>query len=109
MKARFIQADVFDMASDLGQLNEKMDIIIACQFFHLFEWEKQVAAMKRVVEFSPPGAVVIGYQQAQVEAKEIPRSWGRMFFHDTESFQKIWRQVEAEREANGGFEFLWLI
>ena len=64
MKAYFVQTDVLDSTSDLERFNGSMEIIIACQFFHLFDWEKQVAAMKRAVKLSRPGAQVIGYQQA---------------------------------------------
>ena len=78
MKAYFVQTDVLDSTSDLERFNGSIDIIIACQFFHLFDREKQVAAMKRVVKLSRPGAQVIGYQQAQEKAQEMLRPWGRM-------------------------------
>lgn len=96
MTAKFIEADILDTASQLRQLNGRMDIIIACQFLHLFSWEQQIVAMKRIVGFSRPGSILIGYQRAQVQAQEISRKWGRMYYHTAETFREIWRQVEGQ-------------
>ena len=98
MHAQFVEADIFDTtaSSGLHALQGKMDIIIACQFLHLFNWDGQVKAMKRIVDLSRPGTVLIGHQQGQVEAREIEIKWARMYCHDVESFRKIWRQVEKE-------------
>ena len=93
--AKFLKADIFDQASDLRQWDGRMDIIIACQLLHLFDWEKQLVAMKRIVGFSRPGSVLIGYQRAQMRAREIVRPWGRMYFHNSETFRQIWREVES--------------
>lgn len=97
MKGQFIQADVFDDNSPLSQFNGKMDIVIANQFIHLFDWKKQVIAAKRIIGFtSGPGAIVIGYQRAREmpENKVVP--WGEMFIHNVESWYELWRQVGEE-------------
>ena len=96
MHATFIQADIFDQQSDLQKLDGRVDIILACQFLHLFDWEKQLGAMKRIVKLSRPGSMVIGYQRAQVIAQECARPWGIMYLHDVEPFRKIWIQVSNE-------------
>ena len=96
MKATFLEAEILDQLSDLQQLDGRMDIIMACQFLHLFDWDRQVVTMKRIVGFSRPGSVVLGYQRAQVQAREIVRPWGAMYFHNEETFRMIWRQVESE-------------
>ena len=99
MCAKFVQADIFDPDSDLVRLSGQMDIIIASQFLHLFDWKKQVLAMKKVVELSRPGSTLIGYQRGQVRAQEVMRPWGRMFFHDLETYREIWHQVVAETSS----------
>ncbi len=99
MRATFVQGDIFDRNSDLQLLNGQMDIIIACQFLHLFDWDKQVIAAKRIVELSRPGSVLVGFQRAQVRAQELMRPWGPMYFHNAETFKKMWSQVEDETET----------
>ena len=94
--AKFIKADILDTASDLSQLNGRMDIIIACQFLHLFDWEKQIEAVKRIVRFSRPHSILVGYQRAQVQPREVERPWGRMYFHNEETFREMWCHVERE-------------
>lgn len=96
MVANFVEADIFDTDSGLEKLSGRIDIIIANQFLHLFDWEGQIAAMKAIVKLSKPGSIVIGYQRAQVPAQEIRRPWGTMYLHDLDTFQKIWQRVELE-------------
>ena len=104
MCAKFIQADIFDPNSDLVPLYGQMDIIIASQFLHLFDWERQVLAIKRVVDLSKVGSVLVGYQRGQVQAQEVMRPWGRMFIHDLATYGEIWRQVEMETSSRWDVE-----
>ena len=104
MRARFVQADIFDPDSDLVHLSGQMDIIIASQFLHLWDWKRQVLAMKRVVELSRPGAILVGYQRGQVRAQEVMRPWGTMFFHDLDTYREIWHQVEVETSSRWDVE-----
>ena len=99
MEAKFIQTDFCDRSSDLQLLQGQTDIIIACQFLHLFSWEKQIEASKRIVELSRPGSMLIGYQRAQEQAQETARPWGLMYFHSAESFQRMWSQIEDETKT----------
>ncbi|MCJ1270149.1 hypothetical protein MMC22_010045 [Lobaria immixta] len=96
MKARFIQADIFDPASPLGDLKGKIDIFIICQFFHLFGWEKQIEVGKKIVEMSRPGAQLIGYHTGRMEAEESHVQFRTMFFHNVETFKKLWRDIGIE-------------
>lgn len=104
MVAKFIQADILDTGSGLGQLTGMFDVIIANQFFHLFDWEGQVSVMKRIVELSKPGTILIGYQRAQVPPRELERQWGKMYFHDDETYRKLWQRVELETKSEWDLE-----
>ena len=53
-------------------------------------------AMRRIVEFSRPGSVLIGYQHAHVQAQEFSRPWGQMYFYSAETYRDIWHQVEGQ-------------
>ena len=99
MLAKFIQADILNADSDLNQLKGQADIIMVNQVLHLFDWKKQVAAIKQIVNLSKPGSLVVGYQRAQVPAREVERPWGRMYLHDHESFQRIWSTVASETSS----------
>lgn len=96
MTATFIQADIQDPDSGLRELEAKIDVVIANQFLHLFDWEGLVSAMKKIVGLSRRKTVLIGYQRGQVPPKEIERPWGKMYVHDEETYRKIWQRVELE-------------
>ena len=71
MLATFIPADILDPDSGLKALNGKVDIVITNQILHLFDWQGQIRAMKRIVECSRPETLVVGYQRAQIPPKEV--------------------------------------
>lgn len=100
MKARFIQADIFDQNSELVDFKGRFDIILVCQFLHLFSLQQQLEAIKKIIGFSKAGTVLIGYQIGRVEAIEESRPWGIMFYHNVQSFQAMWRQAERDTETS---------
>ena len=100
MKARFIQADVFDPDSPLRDLNGKIDIIFACQFLHLFSWKQQIEAIKKIVDMSRPGTCLLGYQIGRVQSVEVRRPWGMMFYHNVDSFKELWFQIARDTATN---------
>lgn len=93
MKAQFIQADIFDTHSRLNQLDGKIDIIIACQFLHLFDWDGQIKAIRKIIELSRLESVVVGYQRARTSPMKVPFPWGEMFIHDPTTFREIWEKA----------------
>jgi hypothetical protein len=96
MEAQFIQADIFD-CSKLSEWNGAMDVVLACQFLHLFDWAGQVTVMKRIVEFTKgPGALVVGYQRArEVTERNVKWPRGMMFVHGLGTWPEI--RVEVEK------------
>ena len=73
MKAKLIQANIFDVNDELERLKGTVDVIIANQFLHLFNWEGQLRAMKKIVELSKPQSMAVGYQRALVPRMEVER------------------------------------
>jgi hypothetical protein len=101
LKAKFIEADVFDAESGLKELNGKLDIVHAASFFHLFDWDGQVKAAKRVVGLlkAEPGVLVFGRQGGNVNADVITRlmkDQQAAYWHNPESWAKMWKQVGDE-------------
>ena len=102
MKARFVKADIFappeeeEGSAALDRLKGQVDFVFLCQFLHLFSWEGQVAALKRAVAMSRPGAMFLGYQIGRTEALEVEQPWGKMLLQNEDSFRRMMRQVGEE-------------
>ncbi|KAJ5309683.1 S-adenosyl-L-methionine-dependent methyltransferase [Penicillium atrosanguineum] len=61
----------------------------------------QLEAAKKLVAFAKPGALVMGYQIGNVEAKEVVNSTLQVcqWRHDPVSFAKMWDQVGAGTDS----------
>ena len=55
--------------------------------------------MKSFVELSKPVTIFIGYQRGKVPPEELKRPWMYMYFHNQESYRKLWRRVELESKS----------
>jgi hypothetical protein len=100
LKSKFIAADVFDPDSELKQLDEQLGIIYATCFFHLFDWNQQVAIGKRFVKLlkPEPGALILGYHVGQSEPSELQALTlkGKMYRHNVDTWEKMWQQIGDE-------------
>lgn len=100
LKSIFLEADIFDPESQLKQLDGKIDIVNATSFFHLFDYDGQVKAAKRVVQLLKPnsGSTIIGRQGGQLEAGNIAHVTKdkSVYWHNPESWAKMWEQVGRE-------------
>lgn len=100
LKTQFIEADVFDEDSGLKQLDGKLSIVLAHSFFHLFDWESQVKAVKRVIQLlkPEPGVIVFGRQGAMVDAGSFEHANREesIYWHNVESWERLWKQVGEE-------------
>lgn len=94
LKAHFMEADVFDAEGPLKQLEGKMDFVQISLFLHLFDLEGQVKACERIVSLmkTEKGSLILGQQIGSL--KTGPMAVGsKMFKHNVESFEKMWKEV----------------
>ncbi len=101
LRSTFIAADIFDPSSSLAQLHGRIDIVYAGSFLHLFDWESQVAAAKRLVALMRPqkGGLIVGQGFGHLDADLYPlgpNTSRRIYKHNPESFARMWEQVGAE-------------
>ena len=107
MKAKFIEADILDLeiSPHLMELRGRLDIILANQLFHLFDWNRQVKVAVNLVKLSNPKTWIIGHQIGSSIGRAIPvhpNTGGEAggagsttkFFHTPKTWQAMWRQVE---------------
>ncbi|KAJ5565060.1 hypothetical protein N7513_001302 [Penicillium frequentans] len=113
LKSRFIASDIFDDDSDLVRdLTGKLDIINTASFFHLFSWDQQIIAAKRIVSLlrAQPGSLLIGRQvgRADPDDNDDQGKESLLYRHNLETWKSLWKQVQEETgtqwEVEGGFE-----
>lgn len=101
LNVTFIEADIFDEQSGLRQLAGKLDVVHAASFFHLFDWDGQVAAAKKIVSLFRPesNSLLIGRQAGRAEAgdftAQVEQTKSR-YWHNPASWVKLWQQVGEE-------------
>ncbi len=95
-------ADIFDQSSPPKDFDGKADIIHANSVFHLFSWDDQVRAAKRVAKLMRPrkGSLILGSQIAHQEPGEVEsrpgRRSGTIYRHDEKSWQRLWETAGQE-------------
>lgn len=79
----------------LTELNGKITLVHAANFFHLFKWEEQVKVGTRITRFLQPGtvdAMIFGRQIGTHKPREREGKLGS-FLHNQESLQKLWDEI----------------
>lgn len=97
-EATFVPGNIFDEDDEgLKSLDGKMDIVQASSFFHLFDWDGQVKAAKRIVKFFKPdiknGLIfgrMVGSQEATIKEGLIGN---KRFIHNKASLQCMFDEV----------------
>ncbi|KAJ5997502.1 hypothetical protein N7522_009162 [Penicillium canescens] len=102
MRATFIHADFLQGSIEderFELLRGQVDLVLASQFLHLFDWDSQLAACKKIVGLSKPGTMLVGFQQGRKRARAYIRPWGMMFYHNRDSFLRLWELVQQQTET----------
>lgn len=101
-KAHFFAADIFAPNDALRALEDKVNIIHAASFLHIFGWDEQLQICQQIVRLLRPqkGSLVIGRQVGNVAAGEMGENAvnkfmdrGKVWRHNEDSFRKMWEQV----------------
>ncbi|KAI1134236.1 hypothetical protein F5Y05DRAFT_240620 [Hypoxylon sp. FL0543] len=98
-KATFVAGDMLNQGSEdgLDVFDDKMSIIHATSFFHLFNWEDQIRAARRMVRFlnpDDPDVMIFGRQVGTTTPGDRQGARGsRRFLHDATSWQELWDEV----------------
>lgn len=96
----FIPADIMDPSSPLRRFNGDLDVILAKEFFHCFDYQTQVElAMRFIALLKPqPGSRAVGQNLGHTSAgnyttphKDVGVS--NMFLHNVESFARLWEEA----------------
>ncbi|KAI1407725.1 hypothetical protein F5Y13DRAFT_123578 [Hypoxylon sp. FL1857] len=100
-KATFVAGDILNQGGDgdssLEVFDGKMNIIHATSFFHLFTWENQVRAARRLIRFlnpDDPEVMIFGRQVGTTTPGDREGARGsRRFLHNATSWQELWDEV----------------
>lgn len=72
LQSKFIEADITDPNSELSELDDKIYIIYARSFLHLFNFKGQIEVCKRLVKLlrEKKGSLILGRQVGNIDAGE---------------------------------------
>ena len=96
LEAKLIIANVLaadDGDAELTALKGKVDVIHTGSFFHLFDWSEQAVALNRLVDLTHVGSLLVGHQTGREPAKSTLIGGEPRFYHDEESWRKMWNEV----------------
>jgi SAM-dependent methyltransferase len=68
--AKFIETDILNPNEELKSLEGKIDIISVTHVLHQWDWDGQVLAAMKLVSFSRPGTLIVGYQAGGVAGRQ---------------------------------------
>lgn len=100
LRSHFYVGDIF--YANLQTLGGRsFNMIMAIYFFHLFNWEEQVTAVKKAVHLLKPesGSMIFGVQFGCENARSVPHSSsrsGEAFGHNPHSWSKLVQEVTAQ-------------
>lgn len=101
-KGKFIEADIMsDGNPDLEELKGDIDVICISAVLHQWDWDPQVECCKKLVSYSKPGTLIIGYQIGNPEGRQymLNAPGGAkiaQWRHDSATWKDMWKQVGEE-------------
>ena len=108
MEGRFRKGDILHPGSP--DSIPPVDLVLASQVFHLFDWETQIQAAKHLSALVKPGGWIVGFQVGSKVGRSVPKivriedgncdgETAMAFFHNNETWMEMWKVVERESGA----------
>ncbi|KAH8693009.1 hypothetical protein BGW36DRAFT_399749 [Talaromyces proteolyticus] len=109
LRSVFLAQDFAEDTPEISRLAKRIKIINSGYFMHLWNWEKQLNAAKRMIQLVLPGSgsIICGVHFGSQSAgmwKNVPPGFEEMFLHNRESLSKLWNQAEKETKTSWKFE-----
>lgn len=107
--ATFVEGDIFSdtmQTTLLEPLRGKVSVILVNQFLHLFDREKTYEVARKIVSMSKSGSIVFGFQMGAAEEIERQVPWGKLWFQNVESWERLWAEIGAQTETEWTHDFL---
>ncbi|KAJ4245214.1 hypothetical protein NW762_014084 [Fusarium torreyae] len=100
----FITADLIHNDKALAQLEGKITVVHASNFFHLFGWEEQILIGENIVklfERRHQGVLLFGWQIGRLDAGTMTsyKTGNTRYLHNLSSLQTLWDDIGAKTET----------
>ena len=121
IRGRFAIGDILDSSTESESsrlFDGKMDIVWCALVIHLFPWDKQVSACKRLVQYTAgPGSMILA---CQVGKKDIFGNFAlhkvtdgkfkgtEPFGHSVETLRRLWIQAGEEAGVKLSVDTRWV-
>lgn len=96
IRGDFLDKSLGDM-EPISALMGSFGIVHVGMVLHIFDWEGQIAACGRLVEFlrDEKGSMIVGQSVGDLEGKEvyIPGRKKHIFKHNVETFKEMWMEI----------------
>lgn len=95
LSLQFHERDIMDDAADWGSLESQFSFVHMTSFLHIWNWEGQLKAAKRVAKLTRPGSIIVGSGLGSREGGEFPYldGDGTNFRQSEETFQQLWEEA----------------
>lgn len=109
LQSRFLCQDFLEDTPEISSLAKNIKIINSGYFMHLWDWDTQLNAAKRMIQLVSPtnGSIIAGVHFGSRSAgiwTNVPAGFKSMFLHNEQSLSELWKQAGKETQTNWKFE-----
>ncbi|KAJ5784974.1 uncharacterized protein N7503_010186 [Penicillium pulvis] len=107
----FLCQDFWEDTPEISSLAKNIKIINSGYFMHLWDWDTQLKAAKRMIQLVSPtgGSMIAGIHFGSHSAgtwSNGPLEFRSMFLHNEKSLSELWKQAGKETQTHWKFECL---